>query len=165
MNIKCFHIFQIAKKLNYYFHYLNQNFTHWEYMLIYNSKISYHNMKSLPLWVHTANVFPEPVWAMPTISRPLRAKGNPWHWIGVGSVKCWSINTSITYSVQEQILLLLGKTKKRTYSQKKLYISPREAVVLSSVTEIQLFDLLTTSQEGYCHSHLPLFSKTWKPLV
>lgn len=35
---------------------------------------------------------------MPTISRPLRASGKPWHWIGVGSVKFWSIKASITYS-------------------------------------------------------------------
>lgn len=32
----------------------------------------------------TANVFPEPVWAIPTMSRPLMAIGQPWHWIAVG---------------------------------------------------------------------------------
>ena len=32
----------------------------------------------------TANVFPEPVCATPTIFLPLRAIGQPWAWIGVG---------------------------------------------------------------------------------
>jgi len=30
------------------------------------------------------SVFPEPVKAMPTMSRPLRRTGRPWTWMGVG---------------------------------------------------------------------------------
>jgi hypothetical protein len=33
----------------------------------------------------TDSVFPEPVWAIPTMSRPLMATGQPWHWIAVGA--------------------------------------------------------------------------------
>ena len=33
----------------------------------------------------TDSVFPEPVWATPTMSRPLMAIGQPWHWIAVGA--------------------------------------------------------------------------------
>jgi len=64
--------------------------------------------------IHTASVFPEPVCAMPTISRPLRASGKPWHWIGVGSVKFWSIRASITYSEhlrKEKISLRITEAK------------------------------------------------------
>lgn len=54
-----------------------------------------------PLWSVglTASVFPEPVWAIPTMSWPLRATGKPWAWIAVGSLKFCCIRTSITYSV------------------------------------------------------------------
>jgi len=33
----------------------------------------------------TESVFPEPVWAIPTMSWPLMAIGQPWHWIAVGA--------------------------------------------------------------------------------
>lgn len=46
----------------------------------------------------TDKVFPEPVWAMPTMSLPLRARGKPWAWMAVGSLKFCCIRTSITYS-------------------------------------------------------------------
>lgn len=49
----------------------------------------------------TANVFPDPVWAIPTMSLPLRATGKPWDWIAVGSLKFCCINTSITYSARK----------------------------------------------------------------
>ncbi len=32
-------------------------------------------------------VLPEPVWAIATRSRPLRAMGHDWHWMGVGAGK------------------------------------------------------------------------------
>ena len=32
-------------------------------------------------------VLPEPVWEIATTSRPLRAMGHAWHWMGVGSAK------------------------------------------------------------------------------
>lgn len=48
----------------------------------------------------TARVFPDPVWAMPTMSLPLRASGKPWAWMGVGSLKLCCIRTSITYSTE-----------------------------------------------------------------
>lgn len=46
----------------------------------------------------TDKVFPEPVWAMPTMSLPLRARGKPCAWMAVGSLKFCCISTSITYS-------------------------------------------------------------------
>lgn len=46
----------------------------------------------------TDKVFPEPVWAMPTMSLPLRARGNPCAWMAVGSLKFCCISTSMTYS-------------------------------------------------------------------
>lgn len=49
----------------------------------------------------TANVFPDPVWAIPTMSLPLRATGKPWAWIAVGSLKFCCTNTSITYSARK----------------------------------------------------------------
>lgn len=59
------------------------------------------HFKGNPLWSVglTASVFPEPVWAIPTMSWPLRATGKPWAWIAVGSLKFCCIRTSITYSV------------------------------------------------------------------
>lgn len=50
------------------------------------------------VWL-TDKVFPEPVWAMPTMSLPLRARGNPCAWMAVGSLKFCCIRTSMTYSV------------------------------------------------------------------
>jgi len=43
-------------------------------------------------------VFPDPVWAMATTSRPLSAIGHAWHWIGVGSEKPCAWIVVIRYS-------------------------------------------------------------------
>jgi len=59
----------------------------------------------------TDNVFPEPVCAMPTRSRPLRANGQPCAWIGVGWVHCCSLITGIMYSApHQQQLQLISST-------------------------------------------------------
>lgn len=50
----------------------------------------------------TDKVFPEPVWAMPTMSLPLRARGKPCAWMAVGSLKFCCISTSRTYSTTKK---------------------------------------------------------------
>jgi len=47
----------------------------------------------------TDNVFPEPVCAMPTMSLPLRAMGQPCAWIAVGSLNPSFLQTGLKNSL------------------------------------------------------------------
>lgn len=55
-------------------------------MAFSNVLLMIHSGINISVNTHTDKVFPEPVMAMPTMSRPLRAIGQPWAWIGVGSL-------------------------------------------------------------------------------
>lgn len=120
--------------------------------LTWNRRNGLWNLES----ILTANVLPEPVCAIPTISRPLIAMGHPCAWIEVGSLNPNFLKMykklHITYSRDKNILL--HALSLRFYHDT---MWPRKTVLLQNALRVHKFFFHWVAPSGdSSHTHSSL---------